>query len=326
MKSRGFTLVELLVVIAIIGILIALLLPAVQAAREAARRMQCSNNLKQIGLAVLGYEDNHGSLPPGAFWHPQRNGTWTMIEHGPIQVHLLPYIEQQMYYDMFDFEVRSTDDQIYSLKGPDGKSIAATPISAYICPSDTHGGQMKTEGHDYSGVPDDYVALHNYSASRGPSGLSNNSSCSCSHPFFAYQMETYATADTSASFPGPFSRRGFPVRLNAISDGLSNTIFFGEVRPECSWHADNGWATTNNGNGYASTIIPINFDSCDRGTTGNGCRRYCNWNTADGFKSNHPGGAQFLYGDGSVHFLQQDIDHQMYQYLGAKADGQTIAQ
>ena len=242
MKHRGFTLVELLVVIAIIGILIALLLPAVQAAREAARRMQCSNNLKQIGLAVLGYEDNHGSLPPGAFWHPEQNGTWTMIEHGPIHVHLLPYLEQQMYYDMFDFEVLSTDDQVYSLKGPDGKSIAATPISAYICPSDTHGGQMKTEGHDYSGVPDDYVALHNYAASRGPSGLANNGSCACSHPFGAYMMADYGTSDSTSKFPGPFSRRGFPVRLNSISDGLSNTIFFGEVRPECSWHADNGWA------------------------------------------------------------------------------------
>ena len=324
MKRRGFTLVELLVVIAIIGILIALLLPAVQAAREAARRMQCSNNLKQIGLAVLSYEDNHGTLPPGAFWYPIE-GTGITKQGGPILVHLLPFVEQRMLYDLFSFDVVSTDVEIYAKKGPDGKSIASTPISAYICPSDTHGGQIKAEGDAYDGVPDAYVAAHNYSASRGPSGLSNNSGCSCSHPFNAYAIESYSTADRSADFPGPFSRRGYPVRLNAITDGLSNTIFFGEVRPECSVHAGNGWATTNNGNGYCSTIIPINYDSCKH-SGGNGCQRYCNWNVADGFKSNHPGGAQFLYGDGSAHFLRQDIDHQMYQYLGAKADGQTIAE
>src|SRR6185437_12220051 len=100
----GFTLVELLVVIAIIGVLTALLLPAVQAAREAARRAQCNNNLKQIGLAIANYESTFKQLPPGAFWEPSLG-----VYHGPILVQLLPYVEQAQLYQLFDFTAPSTD-------------------------------------------------------------------------------------------------------------------------------------------------------------------------------------------------------------------------
>ena len=98
----------------------------------------------------------------------------------------------------------------------------------------------------------------------------------------------------------------------------------GEIRPLCSWHGDNGWATTNNGNGYCSTIIPINYDTCQGADAANGCNRFCNWNTEAGFKSSHPGGAQFLFGDGSVHMLTEDIDYMTYQHLGGKADGSAF--
>ena len=95
------------------------------------------------------------------------------------------------------------------------------------------------------------------------------------------------------------------------------------MRPACSEHVQNGWSTTNDGNGYCTTIIPINYDSCDV-TAADPCRRPCNWNTEVGFKSAHPDGAQFLFGDGSVQFLRETIDHQTYQYLGGKSDGQTV--
>jgi hypothetical protein len=85
-----------------------------------------------------------------------------------------------------------------------------------------------------------------------------------------------------------------------------------------------GWAYTNNGNGYCTTIIPINYDTCKEQAS-DPCARPCNWNTEVGFKSAHSGGAFFLFGDGSVHFLQQTIDHQTYQYLGAKSDGNIIS-
>ena len=311
----AFTLVELLVVIAIIGILIALLLPAVQAAREAARRAQCSNNLKQIGLAVLNYESAMKILPPGAFW-ACRDGT----RKGSILVHILPFIEQQSLHDAFDFNAAIIDGQTF---GDTGEEIGSTIVPPYVCPSDNHKGVIDTESHS-SFDPARHVALHNYTASRGPNQLANNGSCPCSNNWnsFASASGIYEDYD---NFAGPFTRRCTCIRLSAVTDGLSNTIFFGEVRPMCSWHNDNGWATSNNGNGYSSTVIPINYDSCTRDTsTSDNCRRYCNWNTEAGFRSAHPGGAQFLFGDGSVHFLPETIDHQAYQDLGGKDEGHPV--
>ena len=313
MDRKGFTLVELLVVIAIIGILIALLLPAVQAAREAARRMQCSNNIKQLGLAIMNYEDSLGNLPPGAQWLPfNADGSTWQVYHCSMLVHILPYMEEQMVWEYFDFTVDNTDSQINQIEGPGGKPLASTEIPAFVCPSDTASAQNTN------------WAYHNYAASRGANALSNNPNCSCSHPFGAYADVSYSDAETATGrYSGPFTRRGYLTELRDISDGLSHTIFVGEVRPEASIHASQGWARSNNGHGIVSTIIPINYDSTRRTTGGDNCPAYCNWNTELGFKSAHPGGAQFLFGDGSVRFLQETIDHQLYQYLGAKADGQS---
>jgi len=309
----AFTLVELLVVIAIIGILIALLLPAVQAAREAARRSQCSNHLKQIGVALHNYELTHKILPPGAFW-ACRDGT----RKGSILVHILPYIEQQPLYDAFNFNVPNIDGQKFAGTGVE---IGSTVIATYVCPSDNHPGVIDTEPHS-SHDPVKTVALHNYTASRGPNHLANNGACACSNNWNSFGWGPYETFD---DFAGPFTRRGTCVRFAWIKDGLSNTIFFGEVRPMCSWHNDNGWATSNNGNGYSSTVIPINYHSCNRDTSvSDNCRRYCNWNTEAGFRSAHPGGAQFLFGDGAVRLLPDTIDHPMYQRLGGKDDGKPV--
>ena len=309
-RPRGFTLVELLVVIAIIGVLVALLLPAVQAAREAARRIKCSNNLKQIGIGLANYEDAIKIYPPGAFWaydpkdHPIK---------GSILLHLLPFIEQQNVYDQFDFSIFNLETQTTP------KTFAAlegTVIKIYQCPSDDHPGQYNNR------------AAVNYGASRGPTRVENNGSASCSHPFTSFAMND--SSDQLEKIPGPFSRMGVrsgvATRGAQVTDGLSNTIFFGEVRPKCSAHFSNGWARSNNGQGYCTTIIPINYDSCDRTGTATGCKRYDNWNTEVGFKSLHSGGGvMVLMGDASVHFLRETIDPQTFQYLGAKADGQAAS-
>ena len=132
-----------------------------------------------------------------------------------------------------------------------------------------------------------------------------------------------APIDNLTNYAGPFTRLGVRTKASQVTDGLSKTIFVGEVRVGCSEHVQAGWAWTKDGNGYYSTLIPINYDTCNHNAP-DPCNRPCSWNTAVGFKSAHPGGAEFVFGDGSVHFLQQTIDMQAYQYLGAKADGQPV--
>jgi prepilin-type processing-associated H-X9-DG protein len=118
----------------------------------------------------------------------------------------------------------------------------------------------------------------------------------------------------------PFNRVGMPIRRDQITDGMSNTIFFGEVRPQCSTHVQSGWGASNNSQGFVTTIIPINFDSCETAAA-SPCNQPANWSSALGFKSRHIGGCQFTFGDGSVHFLKDSIDMTLYQFLGGIADG-----
>lgn len=296
-KRGGFTLVELLVVIAIVAMIVALLLPAVQAAREAARRTSCLNNLKQIGLAVNNYESGNRAFPPGAMWDPGK------IARGSALVFLLPFLEHNELYDAYDFRQPNIDDA--RLPGGDSR-IGSVSIPTFLCPSDLH-------------APFDWP-MHNYAASRGPTGLANNPECPCDFP---WQDLAQAPDGDRRDFAGPFTRLGTKVQVRHISDGLSKTIFFGEVRPKCSQHVQNGWGKTNNGNGYCSTLVPINYDTCDEAAP-DPCHRPCNWNTEAGFRSAHSGGAYFLLGDGRVGFLRDDIDHQTYQYLGGMKDGQTF--
>jgi prepilin-type N-terminal cleavage/methylation domain-containing protein len=309
-RRRAFTLVELLVVIAIIGILVALLLPAIQAARESARRTQCTNNLKQIGVALHNYHDTVKRFPPGSFWY----GTNYAAYRGCILVHLLPFLEQQPLYDMYDFvNPGGVYVDIQTMPGTT-QLIQSNVIPTYLCPSDPNpqvsGGR----------------ALHCYAASIGPTTHGNNGACTC--PTYA-SWNAYAPAPWGGvyggTFAGPFFRGGVSTTMAECTDGLSNTIYFGEVRPMCSAHNQNGWGSSNNGQGLTSTIVPINYNSCDRSAvTADNCGRYCNWNTELAFRSMHPGGAMFLLGDGNVRLINETIDHWMYQYLGGKSDANPV--
>lgn len=337
-RSRGFTLVELLVVIAIIGILVALLLPAVQAARESARRAQCNNNLKQIALSVLMYEDTNKELPAGSYgWYSDPDhGVWYEDRYqGNILMRLLPHLEETAVYDalakayddpnpgsLVGFTDGFTRPIHPSFSQPNdwprfenGEEIGLVEIAVFVCPSDVHPDN------------DSGRKMHNYAASAGPGFVEDHSGCSCplSDTFnqqWARLFEDLAPAPLTA---GPFNRHSTPYKLRQISDGLSNTVFFGEVRPQCSEHAARGWTHYNNGQGLCTTIIPINTDTClPRNTSDDYCSQSCNWGTELGFKSAHPGGALFSMGDGSVHFFSEDIDMLSYQRLGARADGEVI--
>jgi prepilin-type N-terminal cleavage/methylation domain-containing protein len=311
----GFTLVELLVVIAIIGILVALLLPAVQAARESARRSQCTNNLKQLAIAIDLYHDTYQILPAGANWlddacSPPSDPCENL--RGNILMRLLPFIEEQALYDLIDFST-VTDAQLR----PDGAPIGATPVATFICPS-----------NDVSSL-DAGLASMNYAASRGPTKHLNNSGCSCAiwdllNQRIGAEAFEYADHVPGSKFAGVFTRGSTQIKYRQITDGLSHTIFMGEVRPDCSEHAARGWANSNNGNGLASTLIDINYDTCNKNHS-DGCHRWCNWNTEVGFKSAHPGGALFSMGDGSAHFLAETIELFTYNRLGSKADAYAVS-
>jgi prepilin-type processing-associated H-X9-DG protein len=292
------TLVELLVVMAIIGVLVALLLPAVQAAREAARAAQCINNLKQIGVAVHNYEQAKKLLPPGAI--RQSDGR----RGGSVFVHLLPMLEQAALYQEFDFKKLDVDDTKVS---GTGERVDSVVISSLICPTDER--ELRYDGR----------MAHNYLASRGPTETWSNPASPCVHSWVDLAL---APNDDPKLFAGPFTRVGVQEQIAAITDGLSATIFFGETRPQCSEHCRNGWVSSNNGNGYATTLIPINYDTCNDNAA-DPCHRPNSWNTEAGFKSAHAAGANFLFGDGGVRYLGEDIDHATFQQLGAKDDGQA---
>ncbi len=350
-KSRqAFTLVELLVVIAIIGILVGLLLPAVQAAREAARRMQCSNNLKQIGLAIHNYESTFKRIPPGSCFYggnfvqapaPFQRFAGAEGNRTHLLVRILPFIEQAALYGQFESDKYPTDDaRAIDPANPNnlagGELLRGIRIPGYICPSDNND---RYNGGTINGLANANVQPSNYHFSMGPTNsMTNNAACLC--PLFNTFVARSLAGTTAAAPAGPFTRTGgvrptatgansgYCGKFGDVTDGLSNTIFFGETIADWSAHARTGWSHGNQWGRY--TQVPINWDTryvdvpaaLAAGKTG--CEARCNWNTAEGFKSRHTGGAQIMMGDGSVQFFSQSIDLIAYNRLGSKAEG-TVA-
>ena len=326
---RGFTLIELLVVIAIIAVLIALLLPAVQQAREAARRTQCKNNLKQLGLATHNYIDTFGQIP---FNH----GVVTDVGRGSQFVRLLPFLDQAPLFSQLDF-ASATDVNFQTL--PNGGGLYKTVLTAMLCPSDPFEvlGRGTIPPRSAPPYPDGIRAKGNYAFSVGAQSMPGNSwmpmNCNQYAPgggypngYFGTGSAAWANDATGQLTSGIVSRFLWSSKLSHVSDGLSNTILVGEIRPECSsWPNFYGWAGED---GFIGTSAPINFPSCDM-TAVNGvnpCNHPYNVNTSQGFKSRHVGGAHFVLGDGSVRFLSENIDYATYQKLGDRRDGQVVGE
>jgi prepilin-type N-terminal cleavage/methylation domain-containing protein/prepilin-type processing-associated H-X9-DG protein len=300
-RLRGFTLVELLVVIAIIGILIALLLPAVQAARDAARRTHCVNNMKQIGLALQSYHDTKSEFPFATAYFLTPAGTWASF--------ILPYIEQQAQYDQFDFNTWLSD--------PVNTVAVTTPVATMICPSDPQAGNPILAGRGDTGLvnPPRSFGLW-YPVSMGPTHPDACPFCPDPNPGpdnWCCQGYNLGTMMPKNNYVGMFGRYPKGISMRHVSDGLSNTLMAGETLPgHCIF---NGAYVTN----YLvlSTTIPLNTMESDNGVRGT-------WFRTCGFKSLHPGGANMLMGDASVQFLSEAIDFRLYNNLGTRAGGEAV--
>jgi prepilin-type N-terminal cleavage/methylation domain-containing protein len=308
-QQRAFTLVELLVVIAIIGILVGLLLPAVQAAREAARRMSCSNNLKQIGLAMHNYESAIKRLPFG--WNT--HGTlWSAM--------ILPYMEQSPLYNTLIF----SDKVNYDAANLNRKACE-TVLSVYRCPSmplDQHmnyNGITKRVPASYRAVGGSIVSSDDKSTRVGVPGLSAGSTNSFEDRILDGSF--YACSST---------------RFGDVTDGLSNTIFVGES------HTDPRF--TKDGQGMDFWVIgspQVDPCNCKGGTGGTEASETAGSMIVQidaqlrtpgingklmevAFGSYHIGGAMFLMGDGSVTFLTDSIDMRVYRAAGSRNGGEAL--
>jgi prepilin-type N-terminal cleavage/methylation domain-containing protein/prepilin-type processing-associated H-X9-DG protein len=363
---RGFTLIELLVVIAIIAVLIALLLPAVQAAREAARRSQCTNNLKQIALALHNYHSTHNTFPLGgtSAWTTSYGGYTASWGTWSASALMLSYLEQAPLYNACNFNVTVGWGTGYF----QNYTVTFTKLSAFICPSDGLSPQPPV----------------------GPTPITSSISC---WSWTGHNNNYYASVGTSSNYAntttgttGMFTEGGPCYGIQAVPDGSSYTIAYGEAliglwnvsapkwrggpvvptppsaaasglydvstNPQsvltdfgvcqaffqsAAYLAPGNWHNLNNSKGnfwdqdfggftLFNTILPPSpsqwtFGACRMGAT--------NADIADGTyqgaNSNHPGGSNFAFADGSVHFLKSTIQLQTYWALGTKADGEAIS-
>ena len=298
-NQRGFTLVELLVVIAIIGILVALLLPAVQAAREAARRSQCSNNLKQIGLAVLNYEQAIKSLPPGAIALGYCCSTYSGISW-PISI--LPYLEQQSLYDLYHLELPNED--------PQNQTVCQSLVSTYVCPNDPAAEVVEPPA---SG-PGAYDGLrYRHGSYRGSAGVNDGIS--------NHWWDGQTAAASFNNFELPMTLRGVfytirnlkvrGVKLKHIQDGTSKTLLVGEAVNITPHNRGTFWAYSftayNKGTITLgdSRMLLGDYEVCKTiNPNAEPCKRF--------FGGQHAGGVvPFVLCDGSIRFITSEVDLQV---------------
>jgi prepilin-type N-terminal cleavage/methylation domain-containing protein/prepilin-type processing-associated H-X9-DG protein len=316
-RSRAaFTLVELLVVIAIIGILVGLLLPAVQAAREAARRMQCSNNVKQLGLAFHNYHDTHRSFPINFAerTRPGFGGGGPAISNTGkswLQM-ILPQIEQGNMFNRINF-VAGLDPAAPNGFDPaavtQNRQIANTVVSSFLCPSDGENEDGRLDGRSDSPQNLQEVwAVTNYKACAGnnwgwgtfaynhPSGnnngLNDGNGVLCSN-----QADTFRAT-----------------KMGSVTDGTSNTFFIGEALP--AWTRWNWWYNPNAVT--ATCAIPLNYVIRVPRNIGN-------WPNNYSYASRHTGGGNFGLGDGSVRFVSENVDTFTYRAMASINGGEVAS-
>ncbi len=277
-KRSGFTLVELMVVIAIIGLLVALLLPAIQAARESARRMQCGNNLKQWGLAVHSYHDSYKCMPMGSV--PNMWWLWRAA--------LLPYVEESNVYYLINYAYPGNCFSYNSSQS--ANNYLGTPCNKFVmpavCPSDVNSLQIYLDG-------------------TGPYAVSN---------YFGNEGTFQAPSFTPALYNGILFY-GSAVRFKDVADGTSGTLLAGErgTPTDQYW----GWTVCGYGNGDSTGDALLTSFGFAQGTAVGDTDDYHYW-------SYHTGGAQFVFVDASVHFMDYAVDANVFNALATRAGGEIV--
>ncbi len=311
-RRRAFTLVELLVVIAIIGTLVALLLPAVNAARESARRMSCSNNVRNLSLAIQQYHDTMGRFPSAyidTVTNLEENWGWGAL--------ILPYIEQQPLHKNLGVIAGSLYSQL-AKGGAEGRLVidaVQTPLKIFMCPSDAgvnsgglvvnnrafHGG-LGFAANNRTAAGDCLVAVSNYMVTAGHRDVAN----AVINTGFAYGSSN--------------------LKYSHITDGTSNTFMLGERETEFCRSGSWVGVRATNGSGIQGVNAVLGqarpkINQPDGPIAWNAANTGC----AEGFSSFHPGGAQFAFCDGSVRFVSQNINHFWYFAPGAANQNGTEA-
>ncbi len=329
-RLRGFTLIELLVVIAIIAILIALLLPAVQQAREAARRAQCKNNLKQFGIAFHNYHDTHGSFPFAWMAGPDLNVSgWGIM--------LLPYLDQGPLWEQWDSRVPAFNEAV-GLFPPaavqQNLEVIQTPLQVFRCPSSL-------------AVPvDDYRLPANAAGDGVPPFDLNYRAATSDYCPGSGVLDTFAdiaySGDAGSNRGGALNAVGLEpksiTKMSHLRDGSSNTLLIAERTGGASIYRGNtqdaalttamgfanggGWGDFLNGEHWVAGAL---FDG-NPGLDGGPCAINCNNIRSQSFHSFHSGGIQLVLGDGSARFISENISAYIFASLITRAKGETIGE
>jgi prepilin-type N-terminal cleavage/methylation domain-containing protein len=328
---RAFTLVELLVVIAIIGVLVALLLPAVQAAREAARRTQCSNNLKQIGIALHNHHDALLTLPPGGTYYgdccnPKTYTNWA--------IEILPFMEQLPLYSRYrQNEVNVSANNV---------SVGQQRVKSYDCPSDTMIGKLEVPASGPIGASN--KLMHSsYRAVSGKMNLLSGFHAAwdshepqlwpgkvMDHQYKSLLHSIGLSYNNAPAGTGPHNNMGGAEKLKDATDGLSNTLMLGEYTTRSTTNRGTFWAYTyasynQSSVGSESRLYGKHYGKSDTDKTAcwglpgvqkdQPCKR--------AFNSEHPAGSNWTLGDGSVKFISFSVDINLLQNMATMAGGES---
>jgi prepilin-type N-terminal cleavage/methylation domain-containing protein len=319
----GFTLVELLVVIAIIGVLVALLLPAVQAARESARRMSCVNNLRQIGIALHNHHDVFGTFPPGGI----TNGTCCSTQSGPTwTIFILPYVEQQALYDRYD--------QTQSNEHANNAFVRTSFVKGYSCPSDALIKRLIVPASGPGNSLNDQYMTGSYRAMAGVTDGLGWFDAECGR-IYPLGQRGVLHSSSDPKYPTPYSG-GYSAppynkeRIANITDGTSNTLMVGEyyTSPKSSPSRTTFWAYTYTSFNQSEVVLPpqsrqlyADFDKCVNACpncvgTSNPCKR--SWG------SNHPQTINFVMADSSIRPISTNIDMLQFAALATIESGELV--